>query len=400
MKKVYPIFIFVFFACLIWAQSLYALYETKYVYEYYEPNPKPENAKISPWGEIKLQYDDNMFLDSSNEKSDLIVTLTPGITAYLPFSDNLLTFDYHVDFIRFMDYSSQNTTNHNVFGNLQLNWRDVTFNIYDNFIRTFDRPSTEDVSRVKRDDNRAGITAGVQKDRLGIQIGYENFRRDYKSDPVYDQYDRTDHRYSFMVTHQTFPKTKLLLEYDFNQTRYDNNTARSDSDYHQILVGAIGNLTQKTTATIKTGYQFRNYEQTSHPDFNSWVLYSDIVHTFSDKNALTLSLSKTAEESTYGANNYYDVTSASGTFDHFFTPKLLGFITGLYQIHSYPIETTESGITQKRKDEYYSLGVGLKYYLQKWLTLTLHLEHIIRDSNFSTFDYTQNLVTLSAKAVF
>ncbi len=400
MKKVYSVFIFVFFASLIYAQSLYAFYETKRIYEYYEVKPKPEKAKISPWGEIKLQYDDNIFLDPNNEKSDFIVTLTPGITAYLPISDNLLTLDYHVDFIRFMDYSSQNTTNHNAFGNLQLNWRDVTFNIYDNFIRTFDRPSAEDVSRVKRNDNRAGIAAGVQKDRLGIQIGYENFKRDYKSDSVYDQYDRTDHLYSFMVTHQTFPKTKLLLEYDFNQTRYDDNIVRSDSDYHQILVGAIGDLTPKTTATIKTGYQFRNYEQISYPDFHSWVLYSDIIHRFSDKNALKLSLSKTAYESTYDVNNYYDVTSASGTFDHFFTPKLLGFITGLYQFHTYPRETTVSGVTQKRKDEYYSFGGGLKYYFRKWLTFTLQLEHIIRDSNFSIFDYNQNLATFSAKAVF
>ena len=83
MKNVYLIVVFVFVACLICIQPLYALYETKYIYEYYETVPKPEKAKISPWGEIKLQYDDNIFLDPSNEKSDIILTLTPGITAYL-----------------------------------------------------------------------------------------------------------------------------------------------------------------------------------------------------------------------------------------------------------------------------------------------------------------------------
>jgi hypothetical protein len=281
-----------------------------------------------------------------------------------------------------------------------LNWRDVTFNIYDQFSHVFERPSTEDVTRVKRDDNRAGITAKVEKDRLGIQLGYENFKRDYKSDPVYNQYDRTEHLYSIMLTHWTFPKTELLLEYDFAQIRYDDNTVRSDSDYHQILIGAIGDLTPKTQATIKTGYQFRNYDQAGQTDFNSGVLYADITHKFSDKNSMKLALSRTANESTYGVNNYYDLTDASGTFDHFFTPKLLGFITGLYQLHTYPIETTESGVTQKRKDQYYSLGIGFRYYLQKWLTVTLQAEHIIRNSNFSVFDYNQDLVTFIAKAMF
>jgi len=392
MRRVYQIvIIFSFLSGIIFpSHLLYAADETT----------RPSEAKISPWGEIKLQYDDNVFLSSSNEKEDFIVTLTPGVTAYLPFSDNLLTFDYHVDFNRFLDNSSQDATNQHAYGGLELNWRDVTFNIYDQFSHVFERPSIEDTSRIKRDDNRAGITAKIQKDRLGVQLGYENFTRDYKSDVIYDQYDRTDHLYSFVLTHQTFSKTELLLEYDFVQIRYDDNTVRSDADYHQALIGAIGQLTPKTTASIKTGYQFRSYDNAENPDFKTGVIYSDITHKFSDKNAIKLSLYRTAEESTYGTNNYYRVDNVSSTFDHFFAPKWLGFITGLYQIHSYPRETTEDGITQNRKDKYYSFGLGLKYYMQKWLTLTLQAEHIIRDSNFSLFDYDQNLATFTAKAIF
>lgn len=361
---------------------------------------KPVDAKIAPWGEIKLQYDDNVFLSSSNKKDDLLVVLTPGVTAYLPFSDNLLTFDYHMDFNRFLDNTSQDATNHFVYSGVELNWRDVTFNIYDRFSHVFERPSTEDVSRVKRDDNRAGVTAKIKKDRLGIQLGYENFSRDYKSDTTYDQYDRTERLYSVVLTHQTFPKTELLLEYDFAQIRYDDNNVRSDADYNQILVGAIGQLTPKTTASIKTGYQFRNYGNSGNPDFKTGVIYSDITHKFSTKDAVKLSLYRTAEESTYKTNNYYRVNNISGTYEHFFAPKLAGLLTGLYQIHSYPLETTEDGVTKKREDKYYSLGAGFKYYARKWLTMTLQAEHIIRDSNFGVFDYNQNLVTFSAKAMF
>jgi len=390
MRRVYQIvIIFSFLSGIIFpSHLLYAADETT----------MPSEAKISPWGEIKLQYDDNVFLSSSNEKEDFIVTLTPGVTAYLPISGNMLTFDYHVDFNKFLDNSSQDAANQHAYGGLDLNWRDVTFNIYNQFDHVFERPSIEDTSRIKRDDNRTGITAKVQKDRLGIQLGYENFTRDYK-DPAYTGFDRTDNTYSLMLTHQAFAKTKLLFEYDFAQIRYEESTL-SDLDYHQFLAGAIGNLTDKTTATIKAGYQFRNYEQASQTDFNSPVIYGDIVHRFSDKDALKLSFYKTAYESTYLPNNYYEVGNISGTYDHYLTPKLLGFLTGIYQDHLYPREATEDSVTQKRKDRYYSLGAGLKYYLQKWLTLTLQAEHVIRDSNFSVFDYNQNLVTFSAKAIF
>ena len=402
MRKIYPIFIFIIFLTVLYIQSIYAQQETvlhtQPIYAQQQVEISPEKPGIVPWGQIKLQYDDNVFLDRQNEKSDFIVTLTPGATAYLPFSNNLLTLDYHVDFNRFMQNTSQNATNHYLSGNLELNWSNLTFNIYDNFSRAFERPSTEDVTRVKRQDNRAGITANFQKDRLGIQLGFENFKRDYIT-PAFNQFDRTENIYSLMVTHQTFSKTKLLMEYDFGDIRYDHSTTNSDSNYHQLLVGAIGELTPKTTAAIKVGAQFRNYKDSGVPDFNTLVIYSDMMHKFSDKDALKLSFTRTAEESTYQNNSYYELNNINGTYDHFFTPKLLGFLTGMYEQHTYPHESTEGTETKNRDDKYYSAGAGLKYYLQKWLTLTLQAEHVIRDSNFSLFNYRDNLITLTAKAV-
>ena len=60
----------------------------------------------------------------------------------------------------------------------------------------------------------------------------------------------------------------------------------------------------------------------------------------------------------------------------------MGFLTGIYEANSYPRETTEGLETKKRQDKYYSVGAGLRYYMRKWLSLTLHAEHITRDSNF------------------
>lgn len=390
MRKVYQIFfILPFLAVIILFTPL----------SYAAEDLKVGDAEIIPWGEIKLQYDDNIFLDPNDEKDDFVFTLTPGISLEWPFSDNILRFDYHVDIIEFFDYSSQDSKNHYLSGEAEINWRDIRFTVYDNFSRSFERPSTEFTSRVKRKDNRAGITAKMQKERLGIQLGYENFIRDYISEPTYEIYDRTEHIYSFILTHETFPKTDLLFEYDFAQIRYDGST-QSDSDYHQFLVGATGELTPKTTATIKTGYQFREYDLAGKSDFDSGVLYADVTHKFSDKNALKLAMSRTAEESTYGVNNYYKIENVSTTFDHYFNRKILGFITGRHQINSYPLETTEGTETKKRKDKYTSIGAGFRYYLRKWLTLTLRADHVIRDSNFDVYEYARNLVTFTARAEF
>lgn len=362
-------------------------------------NLKIGEAEIVPWGEVKMQYDDNIYLSSHDTEDDFITTVTPGVSVEWPFHANLLKLDYHVDINRFWDNTSQDATNHYFLGEVEINLREVSFNLTHDFKHVFERPSTEDTSRVKREDNRTGIKAKLEKARLGIELGYEHFIRNYCSEDEYDVYDRKEDTYSVTLTHQTFPKTKLLLEYDFTEIRYDE-AAQSDSDYHQLLVGGIGELTPKTTITAKTGYQLRNYDQPEEPDFDSGVLYADITHRFSDKNAVKLSFLRTAEESTYGINNYYKVESVSAVFDHYFSTKLLGFITGIAQVNSYPNETVEEGEAKTRKDKYYSLGAGLRYYLRENFTLTLQAEHIERDSNFDIYEYGQNLITLTGRARF
>jgi len=358
-----------------------------------------EKAGISPWGEVKLQYDDNIFLDSNNEKDDFILTISPGITAKCPFGSNLFRFDYHIDVIEFFEYSSQDAKNHYLSGEIDINWKDIGFVVYDRFEHVFERPSTEDTSRVKRDDNRTGLKAKLQRERLGIELGYEHFIRNYKSDETYEPFDRKEDLYSFILTHKTFPKTDLLFEYDFCQVRYDESL-HPDSDYHQFLIGAIGELTRKTLVTIKTGYQYRDYRRSDEENFETGVLYADMSYRISQKDALKVSFLRSANESTYSTNNFYRIENVSATLSHSFNNKLLGFLTSAYQINSYPEESTEGSETKKRKDRYYSMGTGLKYFVRKWLSMSLRFDHIIRDSNFDVFEYNQNLITFIVRAEF
>ncbi len=355
-------------------------------------------VEIHPSFQITEQYDDNIYLDSSGT-DDFVTTLTPGVALEWPFRDNILKVEYHVDVIKYQDQTSQDANNHYLASKLDINWRDVSFYIKEEFKHVYERPSREDVSRVKRDDNLTGISTKIDLQRFDLELGYQNFNRNYKAGPSYERFDRTEDIYSIILSHKTFPKTSLLMEYDFGQVRYDQ-ADNPDSDYNQLLVGAKGKLTPKSTATIKVGYQARDYTREGESDYQSGVIYADIVEQFTERDALKIEFLRSPYESTYAPNNFYKIERIAATFDHYFNKKIMGFLLGDYQINAYPRETTEGAETAKRKDKYWSLGGGLRYYFRKWATLTLSYEHIERDSNLSIFDYRENLVTLTAKAQF
>ena len=74
MRKIYHMFVFIIFVTVLYAQSIYAQQETvlhtQPIYAQQQVEIGPEKPGIVPWGQIKLQYDDNIFLDRENKKSD------------------------------------------------------------------------------------------------------------------------------------------------------------------------------------------------------------------------------------------------------------------------------------------------------------------------------------------
>ena len=50
-----------------------------------------------------------------------------------------------------------------------------------------------------------------------------------------------------------------------------------------------------------------------------------------------------------------------------------------------------------RRDTTKSLGLGLSYAMQRWLTFGADYTHTVRDSNTATFSYRKNLLMFSAR---
>jgi hypothetical protein len=99
-------------------------------------------------------------------------------------------------------------------------------------------------------------------EKLMFRIDYSLYNVNYERGANYN--DRVDNSASAYVFFHVLPKTSLFFQYKFTDINYDNhdtnNAISIDSTENSYLVGARWNVTDKTTGTVKAGYQDKKFD--------------------------------------------------------------------------------------------------------------------------------------------
>ncbi len=364
-----------------------------------------ESGGLSKWIHPRLgagvEYNDNVFLDATSEKSDTIYKVNAGFLVSVPFLGNrhVASMDYSVEGSFFSKYDNQNSANHLLNANLDLNFPKFYAKINDTFRPTSSRSGTEFTNRIERIENFSGVTLGTQEwNNMTASVGYGLFFVAY-SPTAQKPLDRKDHSVNAALTYQVLPKTRALVDYTRTFVRYDNAADR-DADADQVNVGLTGELLTKLSGTVKVGYQDRRYKGSAQ-NFKSLTYMGSLVNSFSSQTSATLSFEKGARESSYGSNNFYSYNMGTAQIAQtLFFQRLNGTFSFSAQNNDYPKATTEVGITQNRKDMVYSAGANFDYGINDWLSTGAGYQYNNRDSNFGGFDYAENAISLKISAIF
>jgi opacity protein-like surface antigen len=355
------------------------------------------NWKLHPFGGVQEQFDSNIFLDSTGEKKDWITSLSAGFDAEgILAGDINITGGYSLTYNLFANYSKQSALNQ--YGNLALQreFKDVTVKVNDVFQYVYDRPDTETTQRVLWDKNDLGVIASSEYNRFGWSLEYRDIMYNYETDGWQSE-NRWDNNVNAIATYRIFTKTYLLAELNYGNINYCSDT-NSDANLYQGLIGVKGKLTAKLTGTVKAGWQYRDYTRSTQKDCDSPVTMAGLLEQFTDRDTLSIDWIRSPYESLYTGTNYYVDNSIALKYKHKFTEKLTGNLKGLYRLSQYPTETVVGGAWKKRLDNTWSVGAGAEYAVQKWLTCKAGYDFIQRKSNFGTFDYNDNLATISVNA--
>ena len=117
-------------------------------------------------------------------------------------------------------------------------------------------------------------------------------------------------------------------------------------------------------------------------------------YQFTPKTSVILKAARRTTETNVSSTDYVLSDSVSLEYLQKVTGKITADISLSYTNDKYNGDLTFNGVTKRLTDDYYMGVFALQYKFKEWLETDLGYIYDRRDSSFSEFNYTNNIVFL------
>jgi hypothetical protein len=376
---------------------------------------------LHPFLSVIEYYSDNVFNSNDAKKSDFVTVISPGIWMTFPHVyEKLLSIDtstlapggislsrpnpeyfrryqtylfYNADIERFSKYTSGNTIDHKLEGLFQYNLRGgLSMELVDQFLASHDiwgTGTSTELDKFKSNLSNVILTYPVSE-KFKFRFDYSNFFVHYDASRNNFR-DRDDNAISGYIFYKFKPKTSVFVEYQFIDIKY-NEGILSDSQEHHYFGGLQWDITAKSKGSIKTGYGLKDFSMSALQSSKDFILEAQIDHKFTPKTSLMLKASRKTNETNISTTDFILTNSVEAKYVQKLTGKITGELDFSYTNDTYKGALTFGGETKGIKDNYFTGAFALQYKFKEWLEMNMGYIHNMRDSNFSEFGYSSNIV--------
>ena len=390
-------------------------------------------VEITPRISVSEVYDDNINLDNTNEESDYLTTVSPGINLTMSSQRSSLSLDYSPTWVWYDENDQNDTVRHAgtlAFGQELSQY--IRFNLTDTYIRS-EEPleTTEGVESARSTRNtyqRNTGTAGLRyqfgpEDNAGV--AYSNNLL-LNEDPTLD--DGTIQNLSADMNYWFTIKNGIQLNYGFTKAifwRDDGGLPGDDYDGNEAGIRYIRRFSRQTRASAGYGFTNRIFQGATE-DYEVHELGVDLGHDFSPSLSLSLGigyfwqLNEVSENETgytYDAllekrfnRGSFSIGGSGGWDEAYLEAERRGF-TRFWSANT-SIEyrllerlTCYAGASFRhdkdsanRKSETMRGNGGLRLAFLRWFFATLDYSYAERDDDINTEDYKVNRVMLTLTA--
>lgn len=349
-----------------------------------------DGLSLSPYFNVGIGKDDNLFLSNTNKKSSSLQTYNPGFRLEAKSEAVDLSFDLES---RIGRYSSSKADNYSdvraaveadIVASSSLGLRlGVDHDRGHDPRGSTDRGFSSEADEFKKSGFNALAAYGANDGPGRVELELGTFRKRYSNNRLTTvASDRDGDNFAGRFFLRVAPKTFAVFEAREDKMDYRLSTSLQDSKERRYLVGLTWEATEATTGTVKVGRIQKNFSNPTTPDFSGtgWeagIRWSPLTYSTVELNTL-----KTFGEST-------------GVGDFTLTKKYS--VSWLHEWNS-RVSTTASisrsdddFVRNVRDDSTDSLGFKVNYKLQRWLTLGGEYTYTDRSSNVQGFNYKRSL---------
>jgi len=369
---------------------------------------------IEPQLSIEEEYHDNIFYQSRNQETDLISTLSPGVTLlWGRRSENHIILDYALSQHFYAERTDLDDDEHLIELNTLFEGDRLSLTGRDR-IQILSSPIGGETRILDPETGDRPLTGeGENIERLTI---YDNYTLRYNVSEKTGLYARGTHNsYDFErgvrffdvqtfsgaagFAHKPFAKIDFFGEVVYGRTSSSPNTPSPDFADLTFIgggAGARGSFTSKIDGTLRLGYEAREYEDGSGKS-SSPVVNLALNYRYSTKTSVALNYYRRQDVSVQFEQQSYaaDVVSLQLTQALGRQGKWRASLGGYYARYDY-----EPSAFNPRDRDYnrYSINFSLAYQIQLWLSTSLGFERsqfIGGSSTVSSYDVNRATLRVS-----
>jgi hypothetical protein len=379
--------------------------------------------KVTPKLAYKGEYDDNIYLEKDNEKSDCIHTVTPGIGFLFEGKrGNYLRAGYEVDYVRYRDYDDNDYESRKLTGGFGIKSRPGLYlKVNGRHTDTADPYGSAELYRegqkTKRRVNTLEGHVGYEfADRFMLEVQYKNFVEKYHL--FADRWqNKRDDIYGSTFYYKFLPKTSFLAEYRRTKREYteqanaaDNDkgiTSSTSEDYvlDDYFLGLRWDPTAKLNGELKFGYSEKTYDNERgwrnnyrYAAKNTWIAETNLQFNASEKTKARTKIVRSIKESTDVTSHYYTDTTFGLGLNQAVGRRTyvdLGIDFNMARYNAY-------GTARPREDNGIIATAGLEYRIRPWLYTGAEYSYRRRECSrsFEYWEYTNHKVAVKLGAAF
>jgi hypothetical protein len=337
-------------------------------------------TRIQPRIEVRSEYSDNAFLESSAEgpRGDLLTTFSPGLGADVALGRHVLRAEYRADVLRYNRFTRFHATHHRALarGRFRSPGERLELELANLYQDASLPPLTHRARRRGyREENAAGAFTVVPGDRSSIRVESSLLTRDFRR-RVHRTDDFTIGEVGLKGFYRILPLTSALAHVRFRDT--DNRPPHNrppaplfgpraapgvspDSRATDYLVGLARPLGARLSGFLALGYGERRFE--GGPFVADAVGEAELTFRRDRYTSATLSLGREIRDvrafnETTGGGRYFVQTVATLEASHWLTRRIAGDISA---------GIGHRDFERRRRDWLYRAEVAVVYRPPRWL---------------------------------